>query len=436
MNSKVAVNSIPVVSTTYGALWPILRKEKVEMRLISPIEVYEAVADSYIFGVGLYLLKDLLRGKKKLNEAEQKYGTDHTPFTSIIIPTYNEPKEVVQSTIDSMLSQDYPQFEVIIADDSKVQNDYKLDGRCKVVRRNNRNGFKGGAIRNAFNYLDAKSEFVAIFDADSIIKSDVLMRFMQHFKDPKLGAIQGFIKTSANEERNSLTKYLSVISVLSNYILYGRYIRNGFVAVQGTNEVYRRSAINSIGGVAPYATVNEDLDTSFRLRLKGWKIAYDPKIVCECMAPETYKVFAGQLTRWTSSTIREYRRHLSNFLKNKEIKLKEKVDSILFLSTWTISLIVSPTLLLIPLELMNSSLPDSLPLSIAMTSLPIITILEVVTRRSNIKLAVKALGMYFWILIPGFLVSFKAAIMGMTSDGSFNVTDKGSKPKIHKLNKP
>ncbi|MCL4403343.1 MAG: glycosyltransferase family 2 protein, partial [Candidatus Marsarchaeota archaeon] len=350
----------------------------------------------------------------------------YAPFTSVIIPIYNEPIEVVKATLASMSKLEYPEYEIIIADDSEEKRDYGPGFR--VIRRQNREGFKGGALRNAFKYIDERSELVAIFDADFTVEKDALRRFAQHFKDPNIGAVQGYMKISANEDKNGLTKFISVISGVSNYILYGRYLKRGFVTVQGTNEVYRRKAIEEIGGVAPYTTVNEDLDTSFRLRKANWKIIYDPNIIGIGLAPETYRKFAGQLSRWTSSTIREYRRHIVSFLKSKEIRFREKLDAIMFLSTWTISLVVSPTLILVPFALLSTPLPIeyTLPISAIMTSLPVAIIFSSTDLKYGIKTAMEGLAMYFWFLLPGYFVSFRAAVEGLVSDGSFNVTDKSN----------
>ena len=421
----MALNS-KITHTAFALMRPnaIIRGDKSLLAPPTPLEIYEIVADSYIVSNGAYILSDLLRGRRAERNEEAFNDSSYAPFMSIIIPVYNEPVEMVRSTIKNMEKLDYPDYEIIVADDSDKERDYRSS--AKVVRRQDRSGFKGGALRNALGHIDRRSELIAIFDADFTVENDALAKFAQHFIDPKVGAVQGYMKISANENRNGLTKFISIISDAANHILYGRYIRNGFVAVQGTNEVYRRDAIEDIGGLAPYLTVNEDLDTSFRLRKAGWKIVYDPKIVGVGLAPETYRKFAGQLSRWTSSTIREYRRHLGSFMKSKEVKLREKLDSVMFLSTWTISLVVSPTLFLLPVMLFSSQLPMgfSLPVAALMTALPIGIIFSSVDSKYGIRTAAKGLAMYFWFLLPGYFVSFKAAVEGLISEGKFNVTDK------------
>ena len=408
-------------------IWKLVRKEdKASLAPLNPIDIYEIVADSYIVSNGVYVLSDLLRGRR----AEQKEETldygDYTPFISIIIPVYNEPVGLVKATLKNMGLLDYPSYEIIIADDSDKERDYGNNAR--IIRRQNRSGFKGGALRNALEYIDPRSELIAIFDADFTVENDALKKFAKYFKDPEVGAVQGYMRISANENTNGLTKFISIISDAANYILYGRYLRKGFVAVQGTNEVYSRKAIEEIGGLAPYLTINEDLDTSFRLRKAGWKIVYDPKIIGVGLAPETYKKFAGQLSRWTSSTIREYRRHLVSFMRSKEVKLKEKLDSLMFLSTWTISLVVSPSLFLLPIMFFSSTIPQryALPVFATMTALPIGIIFSSIESKYGIKKAIKGLALYFWFLLPGYYVSFRAAVEGLVGDGEFNVTDKSN----------
>lgn len=55
---------------------------------------------------------------KQLNRLENKYLPEELPKVSIVIPTRNA-AQVIGSTLDSVLAQDYPDFEVIIVDSSE-----------------------------------------------------------------------------------------------------------------------------------------------------------------------------------------------------------------------------------------------------------------------------------------------------------------------------
>ena len=71
------------------------------------------------------------------------------------------------------------------------------------MRRNNRNGFKAGALREGMK--TANGEFIAIFDSDFLPKPNFLLKTIPYFRNPKIGMIQtrwGFL----NRNYSILTK--------------------------------------------------------------------------------------------------------------------------------------------------------------------------------------------------------------------------------------
>ena len=52
---------------------------------------------------------------EKLEQDEEKFPSSDLPKVSVIIPTYNSSQSVVV-TLDSVLEQDYPQFDVLVID--------------------------------------------------------------------------------------------------------------------------------------------------------------------------------------------------------------------------------------------------------------------------------------------------------------------------------
>ena len=57
-----------------------------------------------------------------------------------------------------------------------------------VLHRENRFGFKAGALDNGFNH--AKGEFFFILDADFVPPRNILKDCIHHFADPRVGMIQ------------------------------------------------------------------------------------------------------------------------------------------------------------------------------------------------------------------------------------------------------
>ena len=343
------------------------------------------------------------------------------PMISVVIPVFNEPAAIVRASLASWKEVRYPAFEIIVADDSTEPLALD-DPTVRVIRRSNREGFKGGALRNVVAHLDPRSEWMVVFDADFHVDPDVLVRFSEHYA-PGVGAVQGFQSMGRNDPPRYLTRFSESFHVVANALLAGRYRLRGFVGVQGTVESYRLEAIRSIGGIAPYSTANEDLDTTFRLRKAGWKIVYDPRIVGKGVAPDRYKVFFIQNTRWTSTTVREYRRHWGSYLRTESVPWFEKFDSALFLLTWTNSLVVTPTLVFLPWALLSLHLIP-LWLSVLITILPLSLFTLPILTGASARLGLIGWAGYYILLLPGYFVMFRACLLGLFTDPGFERTLK------------
>lgn len=90
---------------------------------------------------------------------------------SIIIPTYNR-AHIISKTIDSVLSQSYSDYEVILVDDGSTDNTNEVierfkDPRIKYFKKENG---ERGAARN-YGLERATGEYVNFFDSDDIMYS-------------------------------------------------------------------------------------------------------------------------------------------------------------------------------------------------------------------------------------------------------------------------
>lgn len=98
-----------------------------------------------------------------------------TTLVTIIIPVYNQKKELKQA-LDSIAQQTYHPFEVIIVDDGsndKIQNSelrIQNDIQTKLIRQEN----KGAPAARNRGFKEAKGEYVIFWDADVIGESHML----------------------------------------------------------------------------------------------------------------------------------------------------------------------------------------------------------------------------------------------------------------------
>ena len=97
-------------------------------------------------------------------------------FFSVIIPVYNR-SHLLGETIDTVLTQTYPHFEIIIVDDGSTENikkvideKYSNEPRVKYFHKQNE---ERGAARN-FGLKQSKGDYAVFFDSDDFMKPDYL----------------------------------------------------------------------------------------------------------------------------------------------------------------------------------------------------------------------------------------------------------------------
>lgn len=131
---------------------------------------------------------------------------------SIITPLYNS-KKYIAETIDSVLSQTYIDWEMIIVDDlstdggAEIVEEYsKKDGRIKLIRLEKNGG--PGASRN-IAIKRAEGRYIAFLDSDDIWLRDKLEKQIKFMREMDIA----FSFTSymwINEKGESLEKIIEV----------------------------------------------------------------------------------------------------------------------------------------------------------------------------------------------------------------------------------
>jgi len=180
---------------------------------------------------------DAVNGKNGTNPQNvvPNGNVSSTPMVSIHLATYNE-ERVIDRLLTACTKLDYPNYEVIVVDDSNdgtvgslkewLLNALKSDGqRLKIIHRRDRSGFKGGALNEALKHTSPKAEYVVVFDADFVPEPDILKRFLAYFNkhgpngngngngngswrygNGRLAAVQGYQWRTLNRSENWLTK--------------------------------------------------------------------------------------------------------------------------------------------------------------------------------------------------------------------------------------
>ena len=110
------------------------------------------------------------------------------PIVSVVIPMYNV-QDYIQTSLDSVLNQTWPHFEVICVDDGGSDNSLQIvdgyrDPRIRVISQKNR-GLAGA--RNT-GIAAARGHYVALLDADDYWAPEKLAKHVRHLNhNPQVG---------------------------------------------------------------------------------------------------------------------------------------------------------------------------------------------------------------------------------------------------------
>ncbi len=292
------------------------------------------------YGIQCYVLTFLFlrtrKGKISTQRQTMQYYdnvTDESKYPKVVtqLPMYNE-KSVACRVIEAVAAMEYPKsrHEIQVLDDSndetvnyvnEIVSRLQASGiNISVIRRDDRVGFKAGALQNGLNYTDA--EFVAIFDADFVPNPDFLKKGMAFFVDrPELGLVQGRW-THLNKKASMITRGQAM--GIDGHFMVEQAARswNGlFMNFNGTAGIFRRKAIETSGGWQ-HDTLTEDMDLSYRMQLAEWKTEYVPELEVPAELPEDINGFKNQQFRWAKGSIQTAMKIIPMLLKKNISKFK------------------------------------------------------------------------------------------------------------------
>ncbi|MFV5686709.1 polysaccharide deacetylase family protein [Flavobacterium sp. GB2R13] len=238
------------------------------------------------------------------------------PKVSIIVPAYNEEINAVK-TINNLLLQDYPNFDIVFIDDGSKDKTYQMimdtfGMNSKVSVNTKPNGGKASALNYGINLT--QNDYVVCIDADTQLKTDALSQLMKCFtikikNNQEIGAVAGNVKVG--NENTMLTKWQSIeYTTAQNFDRRAFDLINGITVVPGAIGAFKKEAIAKAGGFTT-DTLAEDCDLTIRILRKGYKVVNCVDAIAITEAPETFKEFMKQRFRWSYGVMQA-------FSKNKD----------------------------------------------------------------------------------------------------------------------
>lgn len=241
---------------------------------------------------------------------DQKYPpnydsvVDHYPKVSIIVPAYNEEVNAVK-TINNLLHQDYPDFDIVFVDDGSKDSTFQMVsdafGNNKLVKVYTKpNAGKASALN--YGISRTQNDYVVCIDADTQLKSDAISQLMKGFSiqlknNQEIGAIAGNVKVG--NENTMLTKWQSIeYTTAQNFDRRAFDLINGITVVPGAIGAFKKEAIEKAGGFTT-DTLAEDCDLTIRILRNNCRIINCITAIAITEAPESLNEFMKQRFRWS-----------------------------------------------------------------------------------------------------------------------------------------
>nr|WP_048055396.1 glycosyltransferase family 2 protein [Pyrococcus sp. NA2] len=241
--------------------------------------------DSYFFF--RYIL-GLLKGYKT---------REWQPTVSVIIPAYNE-EENIESSVRSVLSQDYPVKEVIVVDDGSSDGTYERarrinDPRLRVIRIEH-----SGKTKALNEGIKASSgEIIVTTDADSVMEKNAVRRLIERFYSDDVVAVGGQVRVMIE---SPLTLVQDVEHLRIAMYRRGKDLDDLSLA-PGPISAFRRDALERIGGIQESPV--EDYATTKAIKRVG-RVVYAPKAKVYTRMPMTLTDLWRQRKRWFLGDLR------------------------------------------------------------------------------------------------------------------------------------
>lgn len=262
---------------------------------------------------------------------------------SILVPTYNEEQSIV-SSLRSLLSLHYPEFEVVVVADGpkdrtlevlkqhfrliKVDWVYQRTLPSRPVRAvyrsltypnlivvDKENGGKADALNAGLNL--ARHPLFCAVDADSLLDAQGLLRASRRFLvDEQVLAVGGTIRPlNGAQVRGGVVEALQLPRGFLERMQVIEYARAFFMGragwsamgalliISGAFGLFRREAVIRLGGYRT-DTVGEDMELVVRLHREArrarrpYQIVYTPDPICYTEVPADWTSLRRQRNRW------------------------------------------------------------------------------------------------------------------------------------------
>ena len=237
-------------------------------------------------------------------------------MVSVIVPAYNEEKSIGR-TIESLLGQDYQNFEVLVVDDGSEDRTLEIakgfEGtKVRVIHQENMG--KAEALNTGIR--SAIGEVVLTVDADTRLNPGALGALAAKFSaDQRLGALSGNVKVDTPRgllQRLQEVEYTTGIGLTRK----GQSMLASVMIVPGPIAAFRKNAVEKVSYFSSH-TFAEDFDMTLAILRARYRVEYEDRAIAYTLAPRNVEDLLKQRRRWYRGMMQVLAKHEDMFFRRR-----------------------------------------------------------------------------------------------------------------------
>lgn len=276
------------------------------------------------YAIAVFFLSGFMTADPLKRDLPPRVLAEDLPSVDILVPSYNEPVEMLAITLSAAKNMHYPPEKrtVTLCDDGGTdarcnhedpeiaeksrKRRHELMQLCRelgvlyATRAENKSA-KAGNLSSALERLSG--DLVVVFDADHVPSRDFLARTVGYFvKDADLFLVQTphfFLNPDPIDRNLGFRSDCPPENEMFYHLSHRGLDRWGGAFFCGSAAVLRRAALDEMGGFVG-ETITEDAETALALHRKGWKSLYVDHAMIAGLQPETFVSFIEQRGRWAT----------------------------------------------------------------------------------------------------------------------------------------
>ncbi len=296
-------------------------------------------------------------------------------FVSIHLACYNEPPEMVITTIESLVKLNYSNYEVLVIDNNtKDESKWKpveayiatLPENFKFFHLPKWPGFKAGALNFAIQQTNPSAQVVGVVDADYVVTPDWLSDLVPHFSEQKVAVVQA--PQAHRDWQNHFFRRMSnwEFEGFFRIGMHHRHERNALIQ-HGTMTLVRYSALVSSGGWSEWC-ICEDTELGLRLLENGYELRYVDETFGRGLTAANFNALKSQRFRWAFGAMQILKHHLPKLIGDSTLSFGQRYhfltgwfgwlgDALQLFFTlgsigWTLAMLAFPTMFSLPVAIM------------------------------------------------------------------------------------